>query len=624
MSGFKVSVDSENKELINDLRKTLGRKYRVVEQSKTNNTEIHFIDCIGRDKCRQVEGAYSIAILEGERETDFSAAENLYKEGFAEVVYYPFRKLRLRKLIERFRDEIYTRNQLNRVFEIGIELSSERNLEKLLRKIVKTARDFTNGDACSIYVVTREKDEELNTGMLEFMISEGDTLKESYERFKIPITSNSIAGYVALTKQALNLSDCYNIPEDSEFTFYDTYDKLYNYHTKSMLTVPMLNREGEVIGIVQLINRKKHRETKLINKAVTNREVRPFRKDSIQLIDALASQAAVCIENAMLYREIEELLESFIEASALAVDSREPSTAGHSRRVAELVVKIAAAVDAEKTGPLAGYSFNADELKQLRYAGLLHDFGKIGVPEAILLKAEKLYPWELERIMARSACARFSTLLNIHSEEKRQEILKELDLFEKTVRKVNIPIPSRAEDINFLKKMRKKRFTDSAGREMTLLNDNELEMLSIEFGSLSPEERKAIMSHVEHTYRFLKEIKWTSDFARIPEIALNHHEKLDGSGYPNGRRASEIPIESQIMCIADIYDALIASDRPYKNRLPVEKALAILKYDAMDGKLNQDMVELFISKKLYSIDNPSSDNPNNFPQSQTQANRGDQ
>jgi len=154
--------------------------------------------------------------------------------------------------------------------------------------------------------------------------------------------------------------------------------------------------------------------------------------------------------------------------------------------------------------------------------------------------------------------------------------------------------------------MRTRRFTDSAGKERTLLNDNELELLSIEFGSLSPEERKAIMSHVEHTYRFLKEIKWTSDFTRIPEIALNHHEKLDGSGYPNGRRASEIPIESQIMCIADIYDALIASDRPYKNRLPVEKALTILKYDALDGKLNNDIVELFIAKKLYNVDNPNS------------------
>jgi len=505
--------------------------------------------------------------------------------------------------VKKVRKGLSARTLSNGIFETCIELSSERNLEKLLRKIVGTARKFTGSDACSIYVVTKEQDTELNTGMLEFMILEGDTLRESCERFNIPITSNSIAGYAALTKRVVNLDDCYRLPENSEFTFSDTYDTLHGYHTKSMLTVPMLNREGDVIGVIQLINRKKHRKTKLATEEITEKEVLPFGKESIQFMESLASHAAVCIENAVFYIEIEELLESFIEASALAVDSREPSAAGHSRRVAKLVTRIADAINLEKEGPLAEYNFSGSELRQLRYAGLLHDFGKIGVPEAVLLKAEKLFPWELERIMARAACAEFSTLLNVHSEEKRQEILDELEQFKNTVKKVNLPQPPAQDDLDFLKEMKDKRFRDSRGKEMALLDDEEFELLSIEFGSLSPEERKAIMSHVEYTYRFLKEIKWTTNLLKIPEIALNHHEKLDGSGYPDGKRTSEIPIESQIMCIADIYDALIASDRPYKHRIPVEKALTILKYDALDGRLNKKIVDLFIKREIYKPEN---------------------
>ena len=337
---------------------------------------------------------------------------------------------------------------------------------------------------------------------------------------------------------------------------------------------------------------------------------------------AIASQAGVSLENNLLYQEIENLFAGFVAASVQAIESRDPITSGHSSRVTEYTVALAEAVNGVRTGPYAKLQFDADRLKELRYSGLLHDFGKVGVSEVVLQKAKKLYPEQLEEVMTRfafvlsqlqleNANARL-TYLHKHGKEKYAQKREQFDLelqqelarlrsYQEVVRVANEPKVLEEEPSAILGEIAKVKYHDIEGRSCPLLSKDEFTKLSIHRGSLDDEERGEIESHAVHSYSFLEQIRWSSAMVRVPEIVRGHHEMLNGAGYPPGVKAKDIPPETRMMTIADIYDALTASDRPYKRAKTKEDALSILKMEAMDNKVDADLLKVFINKGVYKM-----------------------
>ncbi|MBI2017109.1 MAG: GAF domain-containing protein, partial [Candidatus Rokubacteria bacterium] len=437
----------------------------------------------------------------------------------------------------------------------------------------------------------------------------------------------SVAGHVALTGQTVNLEDAYDLPATSPFRINRSFDEKFDYRTKSMLVVPMKTPQGETIGALQLINCKPDFGLRLRSPAEAERVVRPFSARHERLANSLASQAAVALSNSRLYESIRQLFEGFVKAAVTAIESRDPTTSGHSFRVANLTVGLASVVDRVATGPYGATRFSADEMMELRYAALLHDFGKVGVREQVLVKAKKLYPGDLERIRERVQLIKRSLELRYtgrkleyllargrrrYGEEaaaldaELAQYLAELDDSLDRIVLANEPAVLPRDFAAEIERLALRAFEDHLGRRHAVITPEEAAVLAIPRGSLTPEEYKEIQSHVVHTYQFLAQIPWTKEFRRIPEIARSHHEKLDGTGYPYGMKGEVIPVQSKMMTIADIYDALTAADRPYKKAVPVETALDILQAERRAGQVDAALLDLFLEAKVYerTDDNP--------------------
>lgn len=505
--------------------------------------------------------------------------------------------------------------ELNR---IGVALSTEHDLDRLLQLIVSKSRELTRADAGSLYLVDRDEDGEPK-GTLHFRVAQNDTLQNDFSAFRMPINRNSIAGYVALEGETLLLDDVYELPADSEYKFNRSFDDSTGYRSKSMLVVPMRNHHGRITGVLQLINRKRDFEVALKSPKIVDRQVEPFTAADRELIVSIASQAAVAIENAQLYEDIQRQFESFIHASVSAIEARDPTTSGHSERVAVLTTGLAEAVDRHDSGPLRRVKFNRAQMQEILFASLLHDFGKIGVREHVLVKAKKLFPFELEAIEMRYRLIRKTLQLRVADEAlalwrsgaadaavREQELrrgltdeLARLDSWLAVIHQANEPTILAAEAAGGLREMLDVAVEDPDGDVLRLLLPEEFVNLSIARGSLNESERKEIESHVSHTYRFLQLIPWTRDFRRVAEIAWGHHEKLDGSGYPRGIKASEIPLQTRMMTISDIFDALTATDRPYKRAVPADRALDIIEMEVREGKLDAQLFKVFVEAKVY-------------------------
>ena len=385
-----------------------------------------------------------------------------------------------------------------------------------------------------------------------------------------------------------------------------------------MLAVPMKDHENKVIGVVQLINKKRDAKAVLRPIALADEMVIPFTGVDEELVTSLASQAAVAFENTRLIQDIKNLFDSLVHASVTAIEQRDPTTSGHSQRVALLTVGIAEKVDSCESGPFNELSFSRDQLQEIHYASLLHDFGKVGVREKVLIKGKKLYVGEMLLIRQRFAYIKRSLEAD-HLRAKLEQLVgmkagrelleqmdkayedrqRELDQILRTVLQANEPTILEEESFRALLDLPNRSFADVEGNRQPYLTPNEVMALSIRRGSLSEKERREIESHVTHTFRFLSEIPWTGEFRMVPQIAYAHHEKLDGSGYPRRLKAAEIPVQSKMMAISDIFDALVAWDRPYKKSVPVERALDILRDEVAGNKLDKDLLSLFIEAKIY-------------------------
>jgi HD-GYP domain-containing protein (c-di-GMP phosphodiesterase class II) len=467
-------------------------------------------------------------------------------------------------------------DKLNSILEVAKAMTAQRDLDTLLPLILKEAARVVEAERCSLFILDRERNE------LWSRIAQGTT-----GEIRVPVGSG-IAGTVAATGQIVNIRDAY---EDARFN--RSFDVANNFRTKSILCVPMRDARGDVTGVMQAIN------------STTG----DFDSEDEELLLALGGQAASAIENALLNEEIATLFEGFVSASVVAIEARDPTTAGHSGRVASLTVQLAQASEHLSTGRYAGLKFSTTDIREIRYASLLHDFGKVGVREPVLVKAEKLYPSELDVLRARFELARKDRqvasaqrrLAGVNPAEEDARLareLKELDEALEFVLGCNKPTVLAQGGFERLHALGELNFNDSHDRPHNLLTAHEVQVLQIPRGSLSGVERREIESHVTHTFRFLSQIPWTRDLRRVPEIAYAHHEKLDGKGYPRSIPGERIPVQSKMMAISDIYDALTASDRPYKKAVPHDMALDILKKEADGGQLDLELFKVFVEAEV--------------------------
>jgi HD-GYP domain-containing protein (c-di-GMP phosphodiesterase class II) len=478
------------------------------------------------------------------------------------------------------------------VLDVAKALVAERDLDRLLKLIVQAAARVVEADRCSLFLVDKAK------GELWSKIAQGVGTRE----IRFPM-GKGIAGTVAETNAAINIPEAYDDPR-----FNPEVDRETGYRTKSILCVPMRSLEGEVVGVLQALNKVSGE---------------PFTDEDEELLSTLGGQAAVAVNNALVNQEIAQLFEGFVRASVVAIESRDPTTAGHSDRVARFSLGLADAL------PTAGHAagrwkdarLNSDERQELRYAALLHDFGKVGVRENVLVKANKLEPGELDTLRAR-----FEMVLGheeLEAEKRKVKLLlsrprdgprvvaeedarlaarrRELESMFQFILACNRPTVLEEGTFDRLFEIANVKYVSPVSRAVQpFLTEGEILKLSVRKGSLTELERREIESHVTHTYRFLQQIPWTRTLRRVPDIAYGHHEKLGGGGYPRSLTDRDISLATRVMTISDIYDALTASDRPYKKAVPKEKAYQILDDEARRGDIDSDLLRVFIEADIPS------------------------
>lgn len=377
---------------------------------------------------------------------------------------------------------------------------------------------------------------------------------------------------------------------------------------RSVMCVPLL-LEGECLGLIQVD---------------TASDPHAFKEQDLEMLTGVCTETAVALKNFQLYSDIERLLDGFVRASVQAIEERDPVTAGHSFRVAGYAEHLAQAVDQDASPDLRHLVFTKEQLREMRYAALLHDFGKVGVREHVLRKEKKLHHSDMclleQRFKYARACLErqaYRHLAELHAQRElsmaafRQEKRKideslrgefeRLDEFLGTIRRANEPAISYTENLPELRDVLDYAYQESDGPAARLLDEHEFSALSISVGCLTEEERQQVQSHVADSYSFLILIPWTRDLAGVPAIAHGHHEKLDGSGYPMGLRGAQISIQTRILTICDIYDALTAADRPYKKAMPVEQALDLMTAECRAGRLDSSVFNVFVESKVWSM-----------------------
>jgi HD-GYP domain-containing protein (c-di-GMP phosphodiesterase class II) len=552
----------------------------------------------------------------------------LIKKAFLHIEGFDRYKMQINTRINTFQD---MRQDQEDLINIGKSLSTIKDADELLKNILMISKKITCADAGSIYIT-----EENQSGKkyLRFKYSHTFSRNLPMEEFTLAINKNSIAGYVAVKGEVLNIPDAYNIPENAPYSFDISFDKQTNYICRSMLVVPMRNHIDQIIGVIQLINSKKCLDRgkikngneafgiKLNTPEDFNELVVPFESRYESLMESVAGQAAIAIENNRMIKQIQNQFEEFIKASVTAVESRDIATSGHSFRVAEICKEMARVISTKNNGPFKNVKYTNTEIKELEFAALLHDFGKVYIDINIFKKEKKLYQKEFENLILKlNYLYKFIELGYVYKEAKetqkntkqhisnleqnKEDKLKKIIQIKKIISLLNEPTITEKDPGQILTKIQKEikgiKLFDIDGKKIDLITKNERLNLEIQKGTLNPLERKEIQNHVVLTYNFVSKIPWPPEFNNIPKIVLYHHEMLDGSGYPKGIKGDKIPIQARIMSIADIYDALIATDRPYKKAIKHSTALKILKDEAKKNRLDNDLLDIFIKQKVYKI-----------------------
>jgi len=508
--------------------------------------------------------------------------------------------------------------RLEQLNAIGVALSKERDIERLLETILIAAKTITHADGGTLYRMTEDgralRFEILRTDSLH--IAMGGTTGNAINFPNLPLTNDKgehndsmVAAYAAIHDKTVNIADAYT---EAGFDFSGTrsFDERTGYRSQSFLTVPMKNHEGEIIGVLQLINAQEP----------LTRQVNPFSSADQSLAESLASQAAIALTNRLLITQLEELFESFINLINLAIDEKSPYTGGHCQRVPALTMMLAEGVDATKEGPLASFRMDERDRYELKIAGLLHDCGKVTTPVHVVDKATKLQTL-FDRIHLIDT--RFEVLkrdAEIHALNRQLDLRESVDAaadariwqeYHEEVRVLN-------EDRAFLRKTnvggeamseanlqrvrdigshRKWRNVDAV--ETEFLTADEVVNLTIRAGTLTLKERDIINHHIVATIRMLEQLPWPKHLTRVPEYAGGHHERMDGKGYPKGLTREQMSLPARMMGIADIFEALTARDRPYKQGMKLSQAMGIMANFKKNGHIDPDLFDVFVKQGVY-------------------------
>jgi HD-GYP domain-containing protein (c-di-GMP phosphodiesterase class II) len=470
------------------------------------------------------------------------------------------------------RDQTSTlRERFQAVTRIGLRMTRELDLDSLLELVLSESRRLTRSDAGSLWV--REGD------VLAFKLAQNDSTPEgarSIKAFSWPIDEHSLLGLAAFKRETLKIDDVQHHPSHARSAA-----SAVGYPVHTMLVVPMRDHRDRVLGVLQLLNALDDRGRPVA-----------FDPETAYLCEVLASHAATALEVARLYRQVTELLEAMVLYTAKAIDARDPATAGHSGRVSKYAVALGRHLGMDKA-----------QLKELKFAALFHDVGKIGVPEAILTKRNKLSDEALAAIAERFEAARrahevevLSSLAPQDSAQRGLEAARRtnaaLDEQLEFVRRMAVPGVMSGEDLERLRALRDARFTDAGGASRSLITEDEYEALSVRRGNLTDAERTVMQSHVSQSRSMLARFPFPPELARVVDYVGMHHEKFDGSGYPDGLAGEDVPLGARIIAVVDAFDALTAQDRPYKKGISVTRSLEILSKEAQAGYWDPAVVKL--------------------------------
>ena len=508
--------------------------------------------------------------------------------------------------------------RLEQLNEIGASLSKERDITRLLESILLAAKVITNADGGTLYRMT-ENQSELRFEILRtdsLRIAMGGTSGNAISFPNLPLrqsdgTANDslVAAYAAIHHQTVNIADAYTEPN---FDFAGTrhFDERTGYRSKSFLTVPMRNHEGEVIGVLQLLNAIDPDSGQVVT----------FSSSDQSLVESLASQAAIALTNRLLIGQLEALFESFINLINLAIDEKSHYTGGHCQRVPALTMMLAEAVNQTRQGPLAGFRMDDRDRYELKIAGLLHDCGKVTTPVHVVDKATKLQTlfdridlldtrFEVLKRDAEIHALRQQLQLRTRSDAQAEAALwsqyaadiKAIDDDRAFVRAINIGAEKTVEeDLQRVRQIASSRvWRNVEGVETEFLTSDELENLTIRAGTLTQAERNTINHHIVATIKMLEKLPWPSHLRNVPEYAGGHHERMDGKGYPKGLTRDQMSVQARVMGIADIFEALTASDRPYKPGMKLSKAMAIMHRFKLNGHIDPDLFDVFVNEQVY-------------------------
>ena len=513
-----------------------------------------------------------------------------------------------RRMDKRDRDD----DTFKRLIDLGIALSAERNHNRLMERILLEAKAIYNADGGTLYLRTDDN-------KLSFEIMRNDTMDiamggttgqdisfpplSMYDADSGEPNHNNVATHVALSGKAVNIPDAYET-DKFDFSGAKNFDGDTGYRSKSFLTLPLLNYHHDVIGVLQLINARDQETDEVITFAPA---VQP-------LIEALASQAAIALDNQLLIQAQRELLESFIKVIASAIDAKSPYTGGHCQRVPVLTEMLAEAACKSQKGTLKDFDLNEEEMYELRIAGWMHDCGKVTTPEYVVDKSTKLETIydRIETIKTRfevlkrdaeisylKACARAGAdkkALRAKFKARIAQLNDDCSFIETA--NVGGEFMEDAKK-NRVKKIARYKWRNGPAHKRKFLGENEVYNLCIARGTLTHEERDVINNHIVMTIEMLEQLPFPKNLKRVPEYAGGHHEKMDGTGYPKGLKAEEMSLPARMMAIADIFEALTAADRPYKKAKTLTDSLRIMGFMVRDQHIDPELFELFLESGVY-------------------------
>ncbi|MDO8813169.1 MAG: HD domain-containing phosphohydrolase [Gallionella sp.] len=506
-------------------------------------------------------------------------------------------------------------HRLKELNEIGIALSQQRNINSLLETILVAAKRITNADAGTLYL------HDSTQRVLRFEILRNDKLNTAmggtsgvaitfpairlYDDADNP-NHNNVASHSALSRETVNIPDAYTA-QGFDFSGTKKFDGATGYRSQSFLTVPMLDHEDQVIGVLQLINAQNRESGAIV----------PFSSDDQQLLESLASQAAIALSNRRLIAQLEELFESFVKMINTAIDDKSPYTSGHCTRVPVLTMMLAEAVNQTNVGPLKDFTLTDKDRRELKLAGLLHDCGKITTPVHVVDKATKLetifdrihlVDAKLEILKRDAEIAMLREIAEAQSDVGRSETasktyagrIAQLDQDREFLRHCNVGGEAMSEEAQQrLLQIATYQWRDAEGNMCNFLSENELENLSIRAGTLTAAERGVINHHIDITIKMLDSLPWPAQLKNVTEYAGGHHERMDGKGYPRGLTREQMSVQARMMGIADIFEALTAKDRPYKKGKTLTESLTILGKFKLGGHIDPDLFDVFIREKVY-------------------------